>query len=171
VASLSLSLRERANADSTGNSRAEIFFLFISLEKACAFYPPERERERERARAEVEERENSGQERSFEFAQSPPFFIFSLSFSLGSRFFFTYICLIDKRSDPLFVSLLQLALLKQVNFKTSRVATKARAGFSVNAAAVRFFSLSLLCFVFFFLVLDRVHRKNETNTRKHNQRD
>ena len=39
---------------------------------------------------------------------------------------------------------------KQVNFKTSkRVATKARAGFSVNAAAVRFSFLHLLFWIEF----------------------
>ena len=43
---------------------------------------------------------------------------------------------------------------EQVNFKTSRTATKARAGFSVNAAAVRLpFCISRR------IVLDRVHEE------------
>ena len=71
------------------------------------------------------------------------FLVISDSIRSEKFYVFTMIMMLTKR-------VLSLSSLhdnfKQVNFKTSkRVATKARAGFSVNAAAVRF-SSSISCF-------------------------
>ena len=68
---------------------------------------------------------------------------FSLSLIRSEKFSISFMMMLTKR-------VLSLSSLhdnfKQMNFKTSkRVATKARAGFSVNAAAVRF-SSSISCF-------------------------
>ena len=62
------------------------------------------------------------------------------------------------RGASLFPSPMNGRTNEQVNFKTSRTATKARAGFSVNAAAVRL-PLCIYLIASSRIVLDRVHEE------------